>query len=220
MKIKSRALILFLISSYTYLFIPLTPLWAQSLGLLAEADQIPPTIRHEPPALIPLGESFFLDAVVSDNQDVKEVLLFYRTFGDKNYLSLTMEAIGEGRYRGLLPSKEIREPGLEYYIRATDPEGNMALQGLPFSPLEAIVSAASPEGEQENLTERVFPQQERELGLKTEEAPAKPWYKKWWVWTIAGAVVIGAAAASGGGGGGGGGKDPSTAPVAVTATAP
>lgn len=203
MKIKSRALFLFLISFYSYLFVPLAPLWAQSLRLPADSDQTAPAIQHEPPALILLGESALLEATVSDNRAVKEVLLFYRTVGDDDYLSLTMEPIGESRYRASLPSEEVREPGLEYYIQAIDSAGNIARQGFPFSPLEVIVSAASPEGQQEDFTERIFPEQERGVGLKTEETTAKPWYKKWWVWTIAGAVAIGAAAAAGGGGGGG-----------------
>jgi hypothetical protein len=35
----------------------------------------------------------------------------------------------------------------------------------------------------------------------------RPWYKKWWVWTIVGAVVTGVVIAAGGSGSGGGGGD-------------
>ena len=54
--------------------------------------------------------------------------------------------------------------------------------------------------------------------FKTEDANTKPWYKKWWVWTIAGAVVVGIVAAAGGGGGGGGG--PATEPVTISGPIP
>ena len=43
------------------------------------------------------------------------------------------------------------------------------------------------------------------MGTKIESVErAKPWYKKWWVWTIVAGVAIGAGTASGGGGSGGG----------------
>ena len=54
--------------------------------------------------------------------------------------------------------------------------------------------------------------------FKTEAPKTKHWYQKWWVWTIAGAVVVGIAAAAGGGGGGGGG--PATEPVTINGPIP
>ncbi|MBI2567589.1 MAG: tetratricopeptide repeat protein [Candidatus Schekmanbacteria bacterium] len=47
---------------------------------------------------------------------------------------------------------------------------------------------------------------------KRPELVALPWYKKWWVWAIAGVALAGAAAAASSGGGGGDGK-PYVAPA-------
>ena len=43
----------------------------------------------------------------------------------------------------------------------------------------------------------------------------EPWYRKWWVWVLAAALVTGIAVAAGGGGGGGGGSGGSTGSIGV-----
>lgn len=220
MKIKNKALLLFVFSFYTFLFLPLAPLWAQALKMPANSDLVAPSIQHDPPTeKIAPGEPVSIQATVTDNNTIKEVLLFYRVQGEDEYLSINMQPKGPTSYTTLIPKEEIRAPGLEYYIQASDQAGNVALRGFSFSPLSvAVAPKAAPN---ETFTKNVFPKDEKETALKTEVSEGKPWYKKWWVWAIAGVVVVAAAAGGGGGGGGGGGAGgPATGSASVSSPAP
>lgn len=202
---KNGAWLLSFIAFYTFLVIPTAPLWAHSLRLIADTDLTAPTIQHEPPAqTFRSGESVNIQATIVDNTEIKETTLFYRTIGTDEYSSTNMERLPKGTFSVSIPKDDIAEPGLEYYIQAADQAGNIALRGFSFSPLTLTVTPVTPEikGTEEAFTEKIFPAEEKQTALKTDAPPEKPWYKKWWVWAIAGAVVIGAAAAGGGGGNG------------------
>ncbi|TAK00891.1 MAG: hypothetical protein EPO39_15175 [Candidatus Manganitrophaceae bacterium] len=206
---KNRAIVLIVVAFYSFLFIPTAPLWAQALKVPANTDLTAPIIQHEPPTRsFRSGDSVTIQATITDNAEVKEATLFYRTIGTEAYSSINMERLQQGTFSTSIPTQDIAEPGVEYYIQASDKAGNIALRGFSFSPLTVTVTPALPEkkGTEEAFTEKVFPAEEKQTALKTEATPDKPWYKKWWVWAIAGAVVVGAAAAGGGGGGGGGGS--------------
>jgi hypothetical protein len=71
---------------------------------------------------------------------------------------------------------------------------------------------------QEEASEAVAVASPKERLTMTSDATPKPWYKKWWVWAIAGGVIV-AAAAGGGGGGGGGDTTPTTAGGPTTGSA-
>lgn len=219
---KNKALLLSLIAFYTFVLIPTAPLWAQTRK---PSDLTAPVIQHEPPTqAFRSGESVNIQATITDNSEIKEATLFYRPIGNDEYSSINMEKQPQGDYSVSIPKDDITEPGIEYYIQAADQAGNIALRGFSFSPLTLTVTPATPDKKpsEEAFTENVFPAEEKQTALKTDASPEKPWYKKWWVWAIAGAVVIGAAAAGGGGGGGGGGGagSPSTGSATVTGPIP
>lgn len=246
LKTKTKALFLILVAFYSFLVIPTAPLWAQA-PKISEGRDLAPVIRHEPPTrAFRSGESVTIQATVTSKRPITEVTLFWRVIGEEKYSSINMERLQQKQdiYSAVIPGIDIMDPGIEYYIQVSDESGNVALRGLSFSPLTIMVTAAPPEEKTEeavgekvlptekkeaaqaegkkaegNFTEKIFPEQERQPAIKTETVPEKPWYKKWWVWTIMGAVVIGVAAAAGGGGGG---KDsgPETAPVSVSGSAP
>ena len=93
---------------------------------------------------------------------------------------------------------EITEPGLRQ-----DPPSEAVPLGGPLKVAdEAIVDIPTTE----------------EFALKTESPASRPWYKKWWVWTIAGAVVTGVVIAVAGAGDDGGG--PRTGSASVTEPLP
>jgi hypothetical protein len=215
---KNKALFLFVLAFYTFLWLPLAPVWAQSVKV-PNSDLIAPVIQHEP-ADQPLApdKQISLTATVTDNVAVKEAVLFYRTQGTDDYLSVNMEPKGKNLYTVIIPGPEVKEPGVEYYIQAADEAGNIALRGFSFSPLAVAVAPGAPGQKDEALTEKVFPSEDKETAFRTDDAGEKPWYKKGWVWgVIAGVVVIGAVAAGGGGGGGGGSSGP-PAPSTGSAT--
>ncbi len=146
--IKSRAALLFVVSFYVVVLLPLIPVWAQGLNFPADADLFAPVIRHEPPGqAITSGSSFRFMAKITDNVGVGKVTLFYRTVGE-----------------------EVKKP---------------------LAPKETAPV----------LTEEFFPTERESIALRTGKTLEKPWYKKWWVWTLALVVVGGGVAAAGGGGG-------------------
>jgi hypothetical protein len=202
---KKRALFLVWVAFYSFLVIPTAPLWAQSLKLPTKGDLAAPIISHEPPSQsLRSGEPLTVQATITDNTEIKEATLFYRTMGKEEYSSINMERKPQGSYSASIPTEEVAEPGVEYYIQASDQAGNIALRGFSFSPLTVTVTSPVPEKKtDEALTQNVFPTEEKNVAMKSDEASLKPWYKKWWVWTLVGAVVIAGAAAAGGGGGGG-----------------
>jgi hypothetical protein len=153
-----------------------------------------------------LDEPFLVHATVSDDVAVRHVRLFFRVEGADAYRSIEMTPGKGDSYTGTIPAHRRSDRAIEYFIQAEDSTGNIALRGGAFEPLRiADPSAVEPGGVASQLT------------MQTPATPRKPWYKKWWVWTIAGAVVIGAAA---GGGGGGGGDDNTEPPGTATITAP
>lgn len=203
-----HATLLLNLAVYTFLILPVAPLWAQELSLPPDGDRIAPVIQYEPPSQsAPTGKPLSIEATITDNAEVLEAVLFYRPLGASEYATLPMDAVGPGRYRATIPEGQVTEPGVEYYIQASDKAGNMVMRGFAFSPLLVTVApvlAPPAPSVKPAEVEPSKPLAER-LAMRTE-AEAKPWYKKWWVWAIAGGVVV-AAAAAGGGGGGGGGDD-------------
>jgi len=216
-KKKKHAVIFLLLSVYAFFFFPLSPLLAQTSD---KADRFPPAIQHNPfRTALNLEDPVIFQANISDNQAVREVHLFYRTTGRGEYVSLKMEWIGGKDYLTIIPQRFVHWPGIEYYIQASDAAGNTSTQGFPNAPLLVEFNAPPKQAEQsENINPPILPPEKKGFRLSTTSTTtektdhrAKPWYKKWWVWTIALSVVAGVAAASSSGSG-----DPS--PPAGTTT--
>ena len=203
---------------FTFILLPLSPLWAQELKFPEDIDLMAPTIQHEPPAQAsPAEEKLLIEATITDNVAVEETTLFYRPLGYPEYSSINMELIANHLYSAAIPREEVQEPGIEYYIQASDEAGNMVMRGFSFSPLIVTVTPALP-GVEEKKDQAIagIEEPQESFRLATEEPAVKPWYKKWWVWTLVAVVIGGAAAASGGGGGGGEGAG---APTLTTGSA-
>jgi hypothetical protein len=155
---------------------------------------------------VELDEPVLVQANVSDDVAVAHVRLFFRAEGADAYRSIEMKPGKGDNYTGTIPAHRRSDRAIEYFIQAEDRAGNIALRGGAFEPLRiADPSAVEPEGGAS------------QLAMQTPATPAKPWYKKWWVWTIAGAVVVGAVA---GGSGGGGSDEPEPGTATITAPIP
>ena len=207
---KREASLLSIIALYAFVLAPLAAVWAQDVTL-EDGDITAPLIQHDPPEMAAsTGQPLEIMAVITDETAVKEVNLFYRAQGNTEYFSVNMALQGDDIYQAVIPQDDVVEPGLEYYIQASDTAGNVVLRGFSFEPLIITVTPFIPELEDEFIAEAPI---EEEPLFKTEGPKTKPWYKKWWVWTIAGGVVIVAAAAGSGGGGGAGGEPTGIATV-------
>ncbi|GEM_PF-1504034 len=204
-KQNKQAIAFLLISIHTFFFPPLTPLLAQNPNT---ADRFPPAIQHDPfKAALKLDDPIIVQARVKDNRTVNKVLLFYRTAGGKEYNTLKMEWIGNTTYLAIIPRRFVRRPGMEYYIQASDTAGNTATQGMPNTPL--IVELKAPAGQidrNSDINTAILPPGKKGFRLSTASdtesetnLKEKPWYKRWWVWTIAVGVIAGGIAAGGSG---------------------
>jgi hypothetical protein len=201
-----RSLRFFFIYVLTLSFIYTPLLRAEQLSL-PSADLIAPQVIHEnisEPAAPGSNQKF--TATVTDNVGVQSVTLFYRTVGSKDYKRKPMSNSGSSTYSAVVDASEIREPGIEYYIQATDSAGNNLLHGYSFSPLMVSVSATA-------AKPAPVAQKEASIAPKEEKSSNK------WLWIGLGVLAV--AAAAGGGGGGDSAAPPApTATLTITTTEP
>ena len=186
-----RILRLFIVAiiSNSLIFLPLVNTYAAEGLALPSGDLIAPEIISPPITnKIPPGDTT-IHATVSDNVGVKSVTVFYRNIGATDFQRKEMmREIGTEDYSVTL--SEMMEPGIEYYIQATDQAGNTILHGHTFSPLTLTVSSDALPQEGQDAMAVVAPQDE-----KTEKKGISKW-----VWIGLGVLAVGAIAASGGGG--------------------
>jgi len=202
--------VLLVVSVWTFLFVPLSPLWAEDM---APVDQISPKINHNPvKKIIADGNSVEMTAILTDNDAIREGLLFYRPATSVAFVKVRMEAMGNHLYRAVIPAGDIPKPdsNLEYYIAVLDKTGNVTLQGLasePMSvsvkapalpPVEEVVKEVMVETPPVAVVEQIVPEEKPVIvpaleGLTATSKPVAivtPFYKKWWFWGIV-AVVVG-----------------------------
>ena len=98
-------------------------------GYGQKGDYIKPNILHSPVTGIFEGQTITIEAVVTDNQEVEEVILYYRNRGEEYYKYLSME-LEFNNYILDIPEEDIDTTGVEYYIEARDASDNRA-----FSPV-------------------------------------------------------------------------------------
>jgi hypothetical protein len=185
--------------AYAFAQMPAVLVYAQSES--SPADTTPPVVSHIPLDVpMALNEPFLVRATVNDDGAVAFVRLFFRVEGTDSYRSVEMTPGKDGNFTATIPAHRASDRAIEYFIQAEDVAGNIGLRGGAFEPLRIADPSAVGPGEAASR-----------FAMQTPATTEKPWYKKWWVWTIAGAVVI--AAAAGGGGGGGGDEPPGTATI-------
>ncbi len=163
-----------------------------------------PEIRHTQPVALPVaGTPLTVDVTVTDDVAVVAVTLFYRIRGQNDYLQINMGMKEGSLYQATLSETALTLSGIEYYFSASDPSGNVS-SIKPFflavrpKPVEVLI----PLPEIQPVIEARFPLDMPEIVPIKEHVitPApiirKPWYKKWWVWGIGGAILAGVAAAN------------------------
>ena len=111
-------------------------------------------------------------------------------------------------YRTTVSADQIKAPGLEYYVQATDNAGNTLLHGYSFSPLSVKTVASDNAVTGANSSTAYFEAEESESS-------------NMWLWIGLGALAVVVAVAAGGGGGDDGGGTPSgTATLTINANNP
>jgi len=155
---NKKAFILLVLSFYVFLLLPLYPALAQELQLPSDSDRLPPVIQHQPSdQAAATGKPMIIKATITDNVSIKEAALYYRPMGNVEYFNLTMKKEENNVYSATIPADDVIEPGIEYYIQASDKAGNMVLRGFSFSPLTVMVEPVLPTTEPEKEAPLVKP---------------------------------------------------------------
>jgi hypothetical protein len=109
-----------------------------------------------------------LEVVADPKAFLKAATVFVRTRGDATWRAADLVVTGRSKRVVLPPVTATKPVSLELYVRGYDEKGNEVL---------AWADSAKP----------------REIPLRYD--PPTPWYRQWWVITIAGGVLIGSTAA-------------------------
>ena len=86
-------------------------------------DTLAPSIIHTPVISATTGSKVGISATVTDNVQVTQVTLFYRTTGTDTWSSMEMTP-NNSKYSAYLSADAVTIAGLEYYIMATDGNSN------------------------------------------------------------------------------------------------
>jgi len=85
----------------------------------------PPVIEHEPILGVFPNRPLEVSAEIVDyDEDGIEARVFYRREGDASFRSLPMQGLTGAGFAATIPAEDVLQGGLEYYIRATDPDGS------------------------------------------------------------------------------------------------
>ncbi len=89
-------------------------------------DTSRPVIQHSPVLGVQeAGNPVTITSTVTDDVEVAEVSLHYRTAGDDAFKLVSMVETGAGIYEGSIPASTVILPGVEYYIKAMDDSSNV-----------------------------------------------------------------------------------------------
>lgn len=80
----------------------------------------PPKIVHSPVKTAPPGKVISIKANVTDDQYVKDVILYCRALGETDFLHITMAPGDSSLYIGEIPAERVTIAGVEYHIEARD----------------------------------------------------------------------------------------------------
>lgn len=196
-------------------FINLASAQSVTSGTTAIADDNPPVINLE---IIPrgiAGQEQVFTSLVSDNQQVQDVRLYYRFSGQQLYNSLPMESIGGSSYYVATVSPEGNDArDIEYYIQARDSSGNRAIEGFAFEPIVRELQPASVAGTTAGSSSSTTASSE------TTATPQSSGGVKLWQIVLAIAATGLLAGALSGGGSDGGGGNRQTVPLTLTIDSP
>lgn len=111
------------------------PVYAQSFSTDSES----PEIEHEPiDDPVNWGEVQVFKATVVDNDEIKQVRLFYRFSGDQAFTEVRMQRrAASSSFTARVDTSQYgkRKDAIEYYITAEDVSDNRVQRGYAFGPL-------------------------------------------------------------------------------------
>lgn len=96
-----------------------------NIASAAPLDNVKPVIVHTPVQTGKVGSDVSVSAKVTDNIEVDEVTLYYKTSGDAEFKSKTMTySKTTEKWTATIPGKSVTSAGVQYYLEAVDTTGN------------------------------------------------------------------------------------------------
>jgi hypothetical protein len=113
-----------------------------NVAMAAAIDTVAPAITHIPVTSAPPARGLRLTATATDNLRVLAVTAHYRTLGgSSNFIALPLANLSGDQWTGTIAGSVVTEPGLEYYLVASDGVSE-AFSGSPVLPHQvAVVNA-------------------------------------------------------------------------------
>jgi hypothetical protein len=97
------------------------------------------------------GTPLIIEATITSPAGIRKAEVFCRVAGGGDFAALPMDAVGNDRYRAMVPDWMTAGKGLEYYITATDERGKSTSQGFVGFPLFVPFSTAQAPTQEERL---------------------------------------------------------------------
>lgn len=115
----------------------------------APIDNIFPVLKHTPIETAKAGAQITVSATATDNIGVESVKLYYRKTGAENFTEKKMTG-SDNLYVAVIPASIVTAEGVEYYVTASDADGNVSYSGTAQLPnvitinSEAYISGITP----------------------------------------------------------------------------
>ncbi len=101
----------------------------------APIDNIFPVLTHSPIKTAKAGSQVTVSATATDNIAVSTVKLYYRKTGESEFKVKDMtESATKNLYVAVIPAAEVTAAGTEYYVTASDADGNISYSGTAQIP--------------------------------------------------------------------------------------
>lgn len=97
------------------------------------------------------GKPLAIEATITAAAGVRKAQVFCRSAGSGDFMALPMSRIEGERYRAMVPDWLLAGSGLEYYIEATDGNGQAASQGFRGFPLQVLLVSTRRSSQEERL---------------------------------------------------------------------
>lgn len=109
----------------------------------APIDNIYPTLKHSPITGAKAASAITISATATDNIGIESVKLYYRKSGDSEFTEQKMtKGMTENLYVATIPSSVVTGDAIEYYIAASDADGNITYNGTANIPNVIAINSA------------------------------------------------------------------------------
>ena len=109
----------------------------------APIDNIYPTLKHSPITSAKAASAITISATATDNIGVESVKLYYRKSGDSEFTEQKMtKGMTANLYVATIPSSVVTGNAIEYYIAASDADGNITYNGTANIPNVIAINSA------------------------------------------------------------------------------